>query len=206
MTEIRIKDGWLLREKASQHLHELWGGNSTLANDEEMADIVAAYKKEWAKHEKKVLGTLESQLGVTFRKNIIDVYIAPWFYAFSDPLVMGITFSPEEFVDQLTHELIHILLTDNTKKSIDSLNTQVGDEWSKVFGKNHSFTTLIHIPVHALHREVYKALYKDEAEARELSERRKLSENNASDYLKAWQYVDEHTEDVIIDMVKRTYK
>ena len=33
-------------------------------------------------------------LDLEFRQNIIDVNIAPWFYAFSDPMVIGVTLNP----------------------------------------------------------------------------------------------------------------
>lgn len=31
LPDIRIKNAWLLRENASRHLHELWGGDGELA-------------------------------------------------------------------------------------------------------------------------------------------------------------------------------
>ncbi|MFV0556713.1 MAG: hypothetical protein ACK5LM_06405, partial [Lactovum sp.] len=153
LPEIRIKDAWLLRENVSQHLHELWAGDADkLAGDDDMQEIIVAYIKEWKRYEEEILSMMTGLLNLEFRKNIIDVYIAPWFYAFSDPLVMGVTFTPQQFVDQLTHEMIHILLTDNDKASIDSLGSPVGDVWARLFGDQHSFVTLVHIPVHAIHK------------------------------------------------------
>lgn len=36
LPEIRIKDGWLIRQNVSKYLHELWGKDDDLADDEMM--------------------------------------------------------------------------------------------------------------------------------------------------------------------------
>lgn len=200
VTEIRIKDAWLLRENASKHLHELWGENKHLAGDEDMQNIIKAYRREWSKFEDKILNGLWQILSVTYRKNIIDVYIAPWFYAFSDPLVIGVTLTPNEFVDVLTHELIHVLLTDNNKVSIDSLESPIGDSWSKLFGKM-PFDQLVHIPVHAIHKKLYLEVLNDKSRLERDIE--KVTKNKAVEYIEAWNYVNSHDYNEIIDSVKQ---
>ena len=112
---IRIKDAWLLRENASKYLHELWAKkDDMLANDNWMEKRVAEYNKAWKPYETKILNGLSDTLELNYRQNIIDVYIAPWFRAFSDPMVIGVMQEPDLFIDTLTHELTHRLLTDNT--------------------------------------------------------------------------------------------
>jgi hypothetical protein len=100
--EIRIKDAWLLRENASKHLHELWGKDTQLADDAWMENRVKQYQKAWQTYEKKILNGMCDLLGLSFRQNVIDVYIAPWFGAFSDPLVIGVMREPDQFVDTLS--------------------------------------------------------------------------------------------------------
>lgn len=203
LPEIRIKDGFLLRENASKYLHELWGKNEDLASDDDMQKIVESYRLEWQKYEAKILQYVVDTLGVEFYKDVIDVYIAPWFHAFSDPLVIGVIHTPDEFVDQLTHELLHVILTDNECKSIDSKGSQVGDEWRDLFGNTHSFTTLIHIPVHALQESIYLNVFKDsKRKGREL---KALRTNKAKDYLYAWDYVQTEGYQEIIRKLKTTY-
>lgn len=108
LPSVRIKNAWLLRENVSRHLHELWGEGKVLADDEWMEWKVGEYEKAWQPYEQKILHGMIEILGLSFRQNIIDVYIAPWFHAFSDPLVIGVMQEPDVFVDTLTHELVHI--------------------------------------------------------------------------------------------------
>lgn len=199
--EIRIKDGWLLRENASKHLHELWGKDSELADDVWMERRVAEYSAAWQMYEKTILNGMFDILNLQFRQNIIDVYIAPWFLAFSDPLVIGVTSEPDMFVDLLTHELIHRLLTDNTLISSD---TNLTGEWEQLWGSNHSFDSLIHIPVHAVH----KAIYLDVLENPQRLERdiKINTDNDAGDYIKAWDFVNKHDYKQLIKQLKESYR
>ena len=201
MPTIRIKNGWLLREKASKHLHELWGEGKEFADDEWLDKKVASYRGAWKPFEEKTLQGMTELLGLTFRQNIIDVHIAPWFHAFSDPMVIGVTLEPDIFVDTLTHELLHRLLTDNTSAAHDA---GLAANWRKLFGDDHSFTTLVHIPVHAAH----KALYLDV-----LNEPKRLKrdianneQSGASDYTKAWEYVEKEGYKEIINKLKKSYE
>jgi hypothetical protein len=199
--EIRIKDAWLLRENASRHLHELWGKDKTLADDDWMEKRVADYRKAWKPFEKQILTSMTDLLDLSFRQNIIDVHIAPWFNAFSDPMVIGVMKEPDQFVDILTHELLHRLLTDNTSIPHE---TMILVEWQKLFGKEHTFGTLVHIPVHAVH----KAIYLDVLNAPERLERdiAGIKKYKATDYINAWDYVDKHGYLEIIEKLRASYK
>jgi len=201
LPEIRIKDSLLLREHSSRHLHELWGKDKTLADDDLMEKKVADYRKAWKPFEKQILTSMTDLLDLSFRQNIIDVYIAPWFKAFSDPLVIGVTNEPDQFVDILTHELLHRLLTDNTTIPYE---TKILVEWQKLFGKEHTFTTVVHIPVHAVH----KAIYLDVLNAPERLERdiAGIKKYKATDYINAWDYVDKHGYLEIIEKLRASYK
>lgn len=198
--EIRIKDGWLLRENASQYLHRLWGSGDVLVDDTWMTARVQAYQEAWLKYEKKIMKGLYNITGLQFRQNIIDVYIAPWFSAFSDPMVIGVMREPDEFVDVLTHELIHRLLTDNTSKPAD---TEFATDWGKLFGAEYSFTTLVHIPVHAIHKAIYMDILKD----RKRLERDRDFDKAASadDYTASWSYVESKGYKEIIDILRNYY-
>lgn len=197
---IRIKDAWLLRENASNHLHELWGGDSTLADDEWMASRVASYQQSWKPLENQILSSMTSLLELSFRQNIIDVYVAPWFSAFSDPLVIGVMKEPDEFIDILTHELIHRLLMDNTTVPHE---TELLSEWQNLFGKEHSFGAIVHIPVHAVHKSIYLDTLKDAARLERDIENSKSHDN--ADYIDAWNYVESQSYKKIIEKLKWSY-
>ncbi|MCW1908320.1 MAG: hypothetical protein KIH63_003185 [Candidatus Saccharibacteria bacterium] len=203
--EIRIKDAWLLRENASKFLHELWGKDQELADDALMEKRVAEYEAAWKPYEAKIMNGMCEVVGLEFRQNIIDVYIAPWFAAFSDPLVIGIQNDPDTFVDVLTHELLHRLLTDNT--SIDFQTGSLAKEWPKLFGEEHEFGVLVHIPVQAIHKHLYLEVLKEPKRLeREIENYKKETSYDPANYLKAWDYIDQHGYKEIIAKLKASYK
>ncbi len=204
--EIRIKDAWLLRQNASTQLHKLKAKKGEkLADDEEMAKIVEAYSKEWKKYEKKILKGVHDLLGLEYRQNIIDVYIAPWFGAFSDPLVIGVANSPDEFVDTLIHELLHRLFTDNT--SIPYQTNILKPEWEKMFGKDYSFGTLVHIPVHVVSKAIYLDVLKEPRRLeRDINWANSQTDFDTTDYVKAWDYVEKNDYKQIISKLKANYE
>jgi hypothetical protein len=199
LPEIRIQYGQLLAENASQHLNKLWGNGRKMTTDMEMEKIVQSYKKAWKPYEQKVLTGITSLTGLQFRQNSIDVYIAPWFNAFSSPLVIGITHEPDQFIDTLTHELIHRLLTDNTAVPYDAL---LADNWKKLYGTEHNFGTLIHIPVHAILEAVYMDVLD---EPKRVLRDKQNSKEFTRDYADAWAYVETHGYKEIIDKLRKDY-
>lgn len=194
--EIRIKNAWLVRDNVSVNLHKLWGEEGEeLASYDEIDEIVAKYQTAWKPYEHKILEGMSETLGLTFRQNIIDVYIAPWFYAFSDPMVIGVTYDPNRFVEVLTHELLHRLLTDNNQTLYD---TEYDKQWAKIFGE-HDFTTLVHIPVHA----GLQAIFDDVLGEPERTKRDKAKCKKHNGYREAWEYVEKDGYKEIIAKLKK---
>lgn len=200
LPEIRIKDAWLLRENVSKHLHELWGKDKKLADDDWMKWKVSEYTKAWEPYEQKVLIGMCKTMNLAFRQNVIDVYIAPWFRAFSDPMVIGVMQEPDVFIDTLTHELLHRLLTDNTAIPHE---TRLLREWQKLFGKQCSFVALVHIPVHAVHKAIYLDVLDEPKRLKRDIEKNK--EHKAVDYIAAWDYVEKNGYKTIIKQLKESY-
>lgn len=197
---IRIKDAFLLRENASEKLNKLKGGGKPLRSNKQYEHIVESYQKAWQPYERTIIDAMCKLLVLEFQQNIIDVYIAPEFMPFSDPLVIGTDLSPDFFIDILTHELLHRLLTDNTSTPYEA---DLFREWQQLFGKTHSFTTLVHIPVHAVHKAIY--LDKLQEEDRLSREFKALKNKKAIDYIKAWDYVNAHGHENIIKQLKDSY-
>lgn len=202
LPQIRIKNAWLLRNAASVHLHKLWGEGEELVSIEWIDKKVDIYRKAWLPYETKVLNGICNTLGLSFRQNIIDVYIAPWFMAFSDPMVIGVIYEPKDFVDVLTHELLHRLLTDNSV--IDRMHFAYDKEWQRLFGKKHSFKALVHIPVHAVHKAIYLDVL-DEPE-RFIHDVVMVHTHNSTAYIEAWDYVEKYGYEHIIEQLKESYK
>ena len=193
---VRFQYAWLLTEAASTHLNEKFGDGTPLRTYVEYVAITKQYDAWWQPHSEKILQGLCDITGLEFKQNTIDVYVAPWFYAFSSPMVLGVTFESEDaLVNALTHEIIHRLLTDNT--SHDLYHDYLSD-WRVMFGDTHSQNTLVHIPVHA----VMQKLYEDVLHRPELVDFDKKLVAENEDYRRAWSFVEEHGHQSIINAVK----
>lgn len=203
LPEIRIDFSWTIFVRESEVLAKLYGHK--LRSYDEYQKYTEEYRVEWKKHESKTLTFTQDTLGLEFYNSIIDVSLAPCFTGGSDPLLLGFTYEPDEFVDALTHELLHVLLTDNKIMSIKGKYEQydLKTEWESLFGFEYDFDALVHVPVHAVHKKIYLELLKEET--RLAREKNNLEKNKAASYQKAWDYVDKHGADSIIEKLKKSY-
>lgn len=197
---IRINNAWLLRKNASEYIRQVQKGKP-LGDDDHYKAIADEFRMAWKPYEAKILQSMNTVTGLTYRQNIIDVYIAPWFHAFSDPLVIGVIYEPDVFIDILTHELIHRLLYDNT--TLD-YRVSLNSEWAELFGDIIHKTTLIHIPVHAIHKAIYLDGLKEPKRLRRDIENCKEGPQ-ATEYAEAWEYVEKHGYKQIISKLKTSY-
>lgn len=201
--EIRIFYSWLLAgdiSKQIQELHPDWK-----FDDDETLELYAEnYRKEWAKYNDKILTALVNALGVSFYKSVIDVACAPNIVPVSDPLIISFRTFPDQFVDVLTHELCHVLLTDNTTYSIHSSHKDLDlrDRWAALFGTEHESNTLVHIPVHALCKYIYLDVLRDPSRL----ERDMKDVQQYAPYRAAWKYVNNHDYKDIIRDLKMDYE
>ena len=197
---IRIKNAWLLRQNASVHLHKLWGkDDDELADDKKVDEIVKSYRKAWEPYEERIVHGICELLGLEFRQNIIDVHVAPWFTAFSDPMVVGVVYEPERFVEIMTHELTHRLLTDNTQTSYD---TDYVGEWRQLFGDDKNNDELVHIPVHAIMQAVFDDVLREPKRTANDKEMCK----QWPDYDAAWRYVEGYGYNEVIEQLRNSYQ
>lgn len=121
---------------------------------------IAAYRRSWKAHESTILAGICHATGVGFEENVIRVHVvgrAP--RSVSYPLVTYATNSPSEFVDVLTHELIHHIITENTKRvnffpAVAPLT------------RGKSMAVKVHVLVHAIHQHIYLDVLKDPSRLR----------------------------------------
>ena len=198
LPEIRIRHGWLLTENASRYINELQGDGEPLQSNEFYERITDEYIRAWKPYEQKILQGMCDTLGLSFRQDIIDVYIAPWFHAFSDPMVVGVMYKPDKFIDVLTHELIHRLLTDNNESPYDM---DYAGHWKAMFGGKRPKNVIFHIPVHA----TLQAIFDDVLGEPERTERDMKHSQKAPAYDKAWKYVQENGYKNIIEQLRKDY-
>jgi len=180
---IRWKNPWLLMDAIRQDIKPAYVGEENLLTSDFALATIGRYYDAWTPYESKILHAMCELTGLKFRQNIVDVYIAPFRYAFSDPLFLATKYESDRVVEVLAHELIHRLLTDNTA---NHYLTRFADEWRTMFGDEHAFNTLIHIPVNA----VMQGVFEDYVGEPERIVRDKAMYEDYVDYKAAWQYVE----------------
>lgn len=182
--QVRIRYAWLLSDAASTVMNEKWGDGTPLRSYDEYAEIARKYEDWWRPYNEQVVKGIGDLLGLTFRQNIIDVNVAPWFSPISNPMVIGPAFeTQDDLVNTLSHEILHRLITDNTTYDYDF---DFLSEWEGMFGKEHARNTLIHIPVHA----AMEALYRDVISRPDLIDLDKKQVASYKAYKDAWEYVE----------------
>jgi hypothetical protein len=196
LPKIRISYSWLLSGQASEIMNEKYGDGTPLRTFEEYEAVVEKYDKWWSPFGEDILNGLCNILQLEYRQNIIDIYVAPWFSPISNPMVIGPAYhSMNALINTITHELIHRLLIDNT--SINYKHDLLTD-WKILFGDNHDFNTLVHIPVHA----VMKRLYLDVIDRPDLLKLDIDDVSNNKPYAQAWDYVNNNDYVDIIGKLK----
>lgn len=202
MPEIRIRSSYLLNNALLPLL--LPGlkesGHETAADRGFIYKTADEYSLAWAPYETQIITAMCEMLGIEFKQNIIDAYVLPMNYSFSDPMIISTKYEPDRFIEILTHELIHRLLTDNTS-SLDTKNGQLLKIWKELFGEEHSTITLVHIPVHA----VLEYIFRDTLKEQKRLERDIESCQKHEDYTLAWGYVQSHGYKKIIDSLRSSY-
>lgn len=147
---------------------------------EEVFKRIENYKKEWSKYETKILKGICAVLNLKFKRNAIDVYIVSGNpRQLSAPIVIKSSFNPDEFVDSLTHELIHTLFGDNGRRVPISI-------WDEMFPEETK-SVKSHVVVHSVLKYIYLDILKDEKRLeRNIESSRK---HDTNDYLRAWEIV-----------------
>lgn len=196
--EIRIQFAELLYSWLSPSLMEYYDIKSPLSRGvrdmpsaEWVQSKVDEYNAEWMLRGEDILVALQELLKLSFYRQVIDVYVAPYLHEQSTPILVGTKYTPDQFVDVLIHELIHVLLSDNAE------NIQVGSYLNKMFPEEEP-KVRIHVIVHACLQHIYLNVLGDEARlSRDIA---KCAINEP--YMVAWKIVETHGyEKVIRDFI-----
>lgn len=194
--EIKIKYSWLLHQKVSPVFWEkFWSDSGKVpAQKEELIAKAEAYRESWKSVEKTVLDAISTAFDLDFNRDVIDVHLAPYIPAMSSPLIINFRYEPDNFIDILSHELIHIIISENSQK-FNFLN------WANENYPNTNVLTRNHILVHAGLKYVYlDALGDPERLARDIA-----SCQQWPGYKEAWDIVERDGYKQIIDKAKQYY-
>lgn len=153
-------------------------------------------KKEWRKYEKEILTALYEITEIKFKRNIIEVYMVSGANrSYSHPIVMYATKRAENFMDTLTHELIHVLIDDNFQNKRKILD----QELEKLFPEQTSLTRT-HALIFAIQAHIFLKVFKDENRIKKNMESAK--KHRTDEYSKAWEIVNREGYLNIIQSVK----
>lgn len=137
---------------------------------------IRMYKKEWDKYGDKILTGIQKVTGLKFKRHEIDVYVVSGNpRSFSRPIVMKSTYTKVDFLNVLTHELIHCLYSDNCKTLGDAASI------------NHDNPVVKnHVILHSILKHVYLNVLK---EPRRLKADIKFCSGSKYGYDIAWDLV-----------------
>lgn len=192
LPEIRIRHSRLLTEAVSRRLYALdKGADAELADNDILEQRAEEYRVAWLEHEAAVLAALTESLGLDYYQPVIDVTLAPWIRSMSTPLIINYRAEPDQFVDILAHELIHVLISDNTQKiDFRELMTR---EWPAEAPRAQ-----VHVLVHAVLENLYVSVLKQpERLARDIE-----SNRDNPPYARAWAIVGEQGSAKIIELMR----
>jgi len=165
---------------------------------EKIDENIELFKKAWLKDGGIMLQEVCGVLKLDFCRNFIPVYavsINP--RPFGDPIVIRADYiNPDSFTDAVVHELIHILFMDNQEKVPWSI-------FMEMF-PNENPDTQNHIILYAALKYIYLEVLKDEERLQKEIKTAKKHRN--SDYIRAWEIVDERGYHVLIKEFVKKYK
>lgn len=142
---------------------------------------ICTVEKLWKINGDAILKELSKVTGLKWKSDVI-CYVVGRCRPFSDPLTISVYDKhPDQFIDILTHELIHQLFTQdgNFKKSKKAWNYL-----EKKYNKE-SLRTRNHIPVHAIHTHIYLKFFNKKRLERDIK-----WATSFQDYKRAWEIVE----------------
>tara|TARA_B100000745_G_C20154018_1_gene395503 strand:- start:3060 stop:3692 length:633 start_codon:yes stop_codon:yes gene_type:complete len=165
----------------------------------EVIEIINDYRRCWRKDEKKVLNFISKITELSFKRNFVDVHVVRLINrSFSRPIIFDIRKTPEDFCDNLTHELLHILFSDNKKVISCKL-----ENWLKSEFPEETDCTRNHIYVHSILKVLYLEVLKKPERFRNNIIRSKA--HTTDEYTRAWNIVNSLGAKNLIKEIKKNY-
>lgn len=181
--EVRITFQRALYRTISVPRAELY--NLELPDEETVEHVTEQYKTAWAKQETDILAGMQECFGFSFEKNIIDAHIVPKVVPMSSPVLINTRETdPQNFVDVLTHELFHVLFSENNENTSFPEKTML-QRYPEEDGQTRS-----HVPVHAGLKYIYLDVL-NEPDRLETDIQRCKNDLPAG-YARAWEIVQEN--------------
>lgn len=171
--------------------------NTTIPSQGDVFRRIKNYCKLWDKQGSLILRGITKVTGLTFKRNQIDIHVVsvnP--RSFSSPIIIKSRYNDIDFINTITHELIHCLFSDNSSK----VNKHIS--WDKtITGKDICND---HVILHAILKYIYLDVLKS---PKNLKENILLSRFPGNEgYAAAWKIVEKISYEEIIREFKRRLK
>jgi hypothetical protein len=197
LAEVRIEFSYLIYNMIAKPMWAHYRPDKEIMSPLRAQEIIAEYKQAWQLHEQAILSGMCELFDLRFYKSVLDVYMSPGAPTLSTPTIITLRFDADEFIDVLTHELLHVLITDNTTYDSDE---KLGDVLERIY-PDYSRLTRNHILVHAALKHLYLNVLKEPRRlSRDIENCKKLP-----DYAKAWEVVKERGYKELIEGFKGYY-
>lgn len=148
----------------------------------------------WEGRSKTILSEIVEASGLRWREKSIKCYCVGSAVGISDPLTLTPHKSNEEFTDNLTHELIHQILTQNRDR-LGKINRNINENYQA-----ESRVTRNHILVYAVESKVHLGLSSKKRFDRKMARIREES------HKRAWELVNKEGYKNILILLKRRRK
>ena len=184
----------MYHENYTKKDEEKWG---KYPSSKKIHSMLKNREKVWNKHGKKILNEIEKISGFKWKEKKIICYIVGKTLPFSDPLTMSLENNNIEFIDTLTHELIHQVQIQNEDKFNKAWKGYIVKNFKK---ENYNCKT--HIFLHAIHKEIFLKLFEEKRLEKEIE----LSKKFPVGYYRSWQIVNKKGHENIIKDFKKEFK
>ncbi len=161
----------------------------------EIKRYIKSLQKIWSKQGNEIMKSISKHIGLKWKEKKIIVYVIGAGRPFSDPLTVRLYDNKNDFIDSLSHELIH---------QIQFQNEETMSLWFKYIYKKHESeqrTVKNHILIHAIHSKVILEIFNKNRLKREIE-----ISKDSPDYARSWEIVQEEGADNIIKKFKELIK
>lgn len=157
-------------------------------------EYIGKIRPLWQEVEQLILEDMSRITEIDWSVDRILGYVVGYHTPFSDPLTLPICRDEEVFIDNLTHELVHQLLSQLTVSgTLKEYWRGLKNKYPEVDSK-----TITHIPVHAIYEAVYREVFDEDRVQKDI--RRSA---NWDSYRKSWEIVQSEGYQQVINELKQ---
>ncbi len=152
--------------------------NKKYPSQKKIRNYILKIESDWRRIEGKIFMEISKISGLKWNEKEIKCYIIGYGRPFSDPLTLRLYKNKNDFIDTLTHELIHQIQIQNWK------NIKVWWEYICRKYKKESILTKKHILLHAIHTEIYLKIFNMKRLNKNI-----MKNKDYLDYKRSWEIV-----------------